>query len=142
MTTQPDFAVDVYQNEYLPDGATDVNAILTVTAAGGDPGATAGQQTVEAAEVIIVDTSGSMQYPPTKISAARQATAAAIDTLRDGVAFAVVAGSHQAQMVYPYGQRLVPATDHSRAEAKAAVAGLEPTGGTAIGQWLTLANSL
>ncbi len=142
MTTQPGFAVDVYQNEYLPVGATEVNAVLTVTSTGGDPGAAAGRPTVEAAEVIVVDTSGSMQNPPTKISAARQATAAAIDTLRDGVAFAVVAGSHKAELVYPSGERLVPATEHSRAEAKAAVAGLEPAGGTAIGKWLTLANRL
>ena len=29
-----DFTVDVFQNEYLPDGARGVNAIVTVTSAG------------------------------------------------------------------------------------------------------------
>jgi len=32
--SQPDFTVDIYQNEYLPEGARDVNAIVTVTTAG------------------------------------------------------------------------------------------------------------
>ncbi len=31
----PQFSVDVYQNEYLPEGAGEVNAIVTVTATGG-----------------------------------------------------------------------------------------------------------
>lgn len=31
----PQFAVEVYQNEYLPEGGRDVNAIVTVTSTGG-----------------------------------------------------------------------------------------------------------
>ena len=54
--------------------------------------------------VIMVDCSGSMDYPPTKMRNARDATAAAIDTLRDGVAFAVIAGTHVADGGLP-GQR-------------------------------------
>ena len=38
MTGQPDFAVEVYQNEYLSAGATEVNAIVTVTASGAATG--------------------------------------------------------------------------------------------------------
>jgi len=30
----PDFTVDVFQNEYLPVGAREVDAILSVTSAG------------------------------------------------------------------------------------------------------------
>ena len=30
----PDFTVDVFQNEYLADGAREVNAVVTVTSAG------------------------------------------------------------------------------------------------------------
>lgn len=30
----PRFSVDVYQNEYLPEGGREVNAIVTVTATG------------------------------------------------------------------------------------------------------------
>jgi uncharacterized protein YegL len=138
MSDHPDFTVEVFQNEYLAAIAQAVDAVVTVTAAGAD--AAAAQ--AEAAEVIVIDCSGSMNYPRAKISAARQATAAAIDTLRDGVSFAVVAGSHRATMVYPGDQRLVAANEQTRAEAKAAVAGLQADGGTAIGQWLTLANAL
>ena len=138
MSNGPEFGVEVYQNEYLPDGARAVDAVLTVTASG-----TAGS-TVEstAAEVIIVDCSGSMEYPRDKMAAAIQATAAAIDTLRDGVAFAVVAGTSNARSVYPVAGGLVAADARSRAAAKAAVRRLKPQGGTAIGKWLSLAAQL
>jgi hypothetical protein len=138
MTDHPEFSAQVYQNEYLPESGREVDAVVTVTATG----AASLSQSAHAAEVIVVDCSGSMGYPQTKISAARQATAAAIDTLRDGVLFAVVAGDHVARMVYPQDARLVPATAQTRAEAKAAADGLRPEGGTAIGQWLTLASRL
>src|ERR1700761_6937262 len=90
----PAFHAEIYQNEYLPEGGREVNAIVTVTATGG--GTTGGPRPPsgagggpDAAVVIMVDCSGSMEYPPTKMRHAREATAAAIDTLRDGVAFAV-----------------------------------------------------
>jgi hypothetical protein len=73
---------------------------------------------------------------------AKKATATAIDTLRDGVAFAVVGGNAQAHMVYPRERRMVPASAQTRAEAKAVVARLRADGGTAIGRWLDLANRL
>jgi hypothetical protein len=137
--TQPDFAVEVYQNEYLSSGSTEVNAIVTVTSSGAPTGpATSGG----AAEVIIVDCSGSMHVPRTKLSSAKQATAAAIDTLRDGVEFAVVAGTDEARLVYPYQHGLVVSSPTTRAEAKQAVAQLAANGGTAIGKWLALADSL
>lgn len=136
------FTVDVFQNEYLPDGGQEVNAIVTVTSdSGGLPGVAAPQAT-RAAEVIVIDTSGSMDHPPTKIRAAKQATAAAIDVLRDGVSFAVVAGSHEARMVYPQHRALVVADASTRERAKAAVATMRPDGGTAIGQWLLQAAAL
>ena len=53
-----------------------------------------------AAEIIIVDCSGSMGAPK-KMIQARQATAAAIEAIRDGVAFAVVAGTGEARQVWP-----------------------------------------
>ena len=49
------FTVEVYQNEYLPLGGTEVNAIVTVTSARRRPGP-AGQP--DAAEIVIVDTLG------------------------------------------------------------------------------------
>jgi hypothetical protein len=50
-----EFIVDVFQNEYLPGGAREVNAIVTVTSPGSaaDTPATA----AGAAEIIIVDRS-------------------------------------------------------------------------------------
>ena len=138
--TAPAFSADVFQNEYLPEGGREVNAIVTVTATGAAVGPVAASGT-DAAEVIIIDTSGSMNYPPTKIRAAKQATSAAIDTLRDGVLFAVVAGSHEARQIYPRAG-LVPADHTTRAQAKVAVSTMQPDGGTAIGQWLLAAHRL
>jgi hypothetical protein len=132
------FAVETYQNEYLAEGATEVDAIVTITAsAGGGP-----TGTTEAVEIIVIDTSGSMDYPPTKIRAARDATAAAIDCIRDGVWFAVVGGTQLAYQVFPSAGGLVQASPDTRERAKQSVAGLRSRGGTAIGEWLTLANSL
>jgi len=131
------FVAETYQNEYLPVGATEVNAIVTVTALGGD-GAAPGV----AAEIIIIDTSGSMSFPSTKLQAARQATGAALDALRDGTLFAVIAGSELAREVYPRRGILVPASAQTRKAAKIAVSRLSSTGGTAIGSWLHLAGEL
>ena len=43
MSAHPNFRVDIYQNEYLHQGATEVNAIVTVTSGGraGDSGGSA-----------------------------------------------------------------------------------------------------
>jgi hypothetical protein len=139
MTAQ--FSAEIDQNEYLPEGGRVVDAIITVTAEGGDL-RDAGAAPPSAAEVIMVDTSGSMAMPGTKIAEAKKATAVAIDTLRDGVAFAVVAGTAGAHMVYPAEPRMVPASAQTRAEAKAAVSRLRADGGTAIGRWLDLAGRL
>ncbi|MGX1882574.1 vWA domain-containing protein [Streptomyces sp. NPDC055287] len=156
----PQFSVDVYQNEYLPEGGREVNAIVTVTSTGGGTSGAAallagagaslayipvgqGQgQTPGAAVVIMVDCSGSMEYPPTKMRNAREATAAAVDTLRDGVTFAVVAGTHQAKEVYPGDGRLATASAVTRAQAKEALYRLSAGGGTAISTWLRLADKL
>ncbi|MEV7617273.1 VWA domain-containing protein [Streptomyces sp. NPDC089799] len=137
----PRFTAEVYQNEFLPAGGRDVNAIVTVTSTGGAT-ATHAAQPGSAAVVIMVDCSGSMQYPPAKMEGARQATAAAVDTLRDGTAFAVIAGTHVAKEVYPGQGRLAVADGTTRAQAKEALAGLRPGGGTAIGTWLRLADGL
>ncbi|WP_326802490.1 VWA domain-containing protein [Streptomyces sp. NBC_01788] len=146
----PQFSVDVYQNEYLPEGGREVNAIVTVTATGGGTigGAVAAPhlytpgQGPSAAVAIMVDCSGSMDYPPTKMRNARDATAAAIETLRDGVHFAVVGGTHVAKEVYPGGGRLAVVDSTTRDQAKQALRRLSAGGGTAIGTWLRLADRL
>ncbi|MES4906437.1 MULTISPECIES: VWA domain-containing protein [unclassified Streptomyces] len=156
-STVPRFSVEVYQNEYLPEGGREVNAIVTVTSTGG--GTTGGMPipavpapapardqgggpAPRAAVVIMVDCSGSMDYPPTKMRSAREATAAAIDAIRDGVAFAVVAGTHKAVEVFPGGGRPAIADPATRVRAKDALRKLSADGGTAIGTWLRLADRL
>ena len=136
MTT---FTAETYQNEYLAEGATEVNAIVTVTATGSpDPV----DRSVRAAVIVIVDTSGSMAVPGQNIRAAREATCAAIDCIRDGTEFAVIAGSDIARRVYPFDHALAIAGPHTRAAARVEVDRLKAKGGTAIGAWLTLANRL
>ncbi|WP_328790401.1 MULTISPECIES: VWA domain-containing protein [unclassified Streptomyces] len=138
----PRFSVEVYQNEFLPEGGRDVHAIVTVTASGGATATRAPVSDGTAAVVLMVDCSGSMEYPPEKMRGAREATAAAIDTLRDGTAFAVIAGTHVAKEVYPGQGRLAIADASTRAQAKEALRGLSSGGGTAIGTWLRLADGL
>jgi hypothetical protein len=132
--SQPDFTIEIFQNQYMPEGGREVNAIATVTS--GDQVAVA---SASGAEIIMVDCSGSMSSPQTKIAEARAATAAAVDVIRDGVAFAVIAGTAEAWPVYPSDGTLAVASERTRAEARAAVGRLRPSGGTAIGTWLRLA---
>ncbi|HEX8003044.1 MAG TPA: VWA domain-containing protein [Mycobacteriales bacterium] len=134
------FSATVFQNEYLPQGAADVNAVVTVTTEGGPPAATGAERVV----VLVVDTSTSMANA--KIRAARRATAAAIEVLPDGTLFAVVAGNETARCVYPppgrFGPAPVPADDRTRQEAMALVRGLDADGGTAISHWLDLTRDI
>ena len=53
--SQPDFTMDIDQNEYLAEGARDINAILTVTMVGTAPDSPAGE--TDTAEIIIIDLS-------------------------------------------------------------------------------------
>jgi von Willebrand factor type A C-terminal domain/von Willebrand factor type A domain len=140
--TECSFTVDVDQNQYLPEGGRDVSAIVTVTSAADAVGlsgpGTAGAEN-GGAEIIVIDCSGSMDYPHTKIAEARAATAAAVDVVRDGVLFAVIAGADKAWPVFPPDGGMAQADTTTRAAAKRAVAGLRADGGTAIGRWLELA---
>ena len=124
------FTVEVDQNNYLPVAATRVDAIVTVTATGGAAGPA---PAAEVLEVVVIDCSTSMTG--NKIQAARQATAAAIAALRDGVSFAVVAGNHVARQVFPPHGTAV-AGDGSRSAAIRLVERLQADGGTGIGNWL------
>ncbi len=136
-----EFTADVYQNEFLPDGGTDVNAIVTVTCRGAGEAGRSGAG--EAGEIIIVDTSGSMGR--TKLEAAKQAAAAAIEQILDGTWFAVVAGTHQAYLAYPparAGAGMVKMDPSTRFAAQQAVQMFRSDGGTAMGTWLILAARL
>lgn len=137
-----EFTASVYQNEFLPDGGTDVNAIVTVSCANagaagqGGGGGTAG-------EIIIIDTSGSMG--PITMAAAKRAAQAAVAEISTGTWFAVIAGSHEAALAYPRvtsGPGMAQMSTSTRAEASAAVEELWANGGTAISTWLDLAVTL
>jgi hypothetical protein len=126
---------EVFENEYLAADATDVHAIVSIECS--DAG-TAGQSGA-AAELIVIDTSGSMASPHAKIVAAREAAAAAVDAITDDTYFAVIAGNQAARHVYPYHSGMVLASEQSRGDAKEAVRHLDTQGGTAIGSWLQAA---
>lgn len=136
-----EFTSAVYQNEYLPDGGTDVNAIVTITCTGaGEAGKTGSG---DAGEIIIVDTSGSMGQ--TNMNAAKQAAMVALDHILDGTYFAVVAGNHKAYLAYPMvqtGAGMVRMDARTRAEARRAISFFRADGGTAMGTWLNLAKAL
>ena len=136
-----EFSATVYQNEFLPDGGTDVNAIVTVQCSGAGSAGQSGSG--DAGEVIIVDTSGSMGR--TKLEAAKIAASAAVDQILDGTLFAVVAGTHQAYLAFPpvrAGAGLVRMNPGARYAAHQAIAQFRSDGGTAMGTWLTLAGRL
>ena len=134
------FTLDVFQNEYLPERSREVNAIVTVTSAGSAADGPA--SAASAAEIIIIDCSGSMGTPEAKLVRAREAAAAAIDVIRDGTAYAVVAVASRARSLYPEGGGLAIADADTKKAAKRAVGRLRPHGGTAIGRWLRLAREL
>nr|NLI49890.1 VWA domain-containing protein [Propionibacterium sp.] len=136
----PTFTSTVYQNEFLPDGGTDVNAIVRLGVSGAGRAGASGKAP---GEIIIVDTSGSMGQ--VNMNAAKQGAMTALDTIADGTYFAVVAGTHEAYLAYPMvrtGQGMVEMTPRTRAEAKQAVSWFTADGGTAIGAWLNLARAL
>ena len=135
-----EFSADVFQNEFLADGGTDVHAVVTVSCEGSG---TAGSGGTDAAEIIIVDTSGSMTGA--NLAAAKNAAAVAIDQIVDGTWFAIIGGSHVATRVFPYPNarfNLVQMEPGARAEAKRAITRVGASGGTAMSTWLALADQL
>ncbi|MGY0059225.1 VWA domain-containing protein [Streptomyces sp. LZ34] len=136
----PAITLRVDQNEYLPAaaGRAEMHAIVRVEARGLGPAAAR----AAASEVIVIDCSGSMIGPPTKIMAARKATAAAVLALRDGTRFAVVQGTERAEVVYPPTGGMAVAGPDTKAAAARAAMRLAALGGTAIGAWLDLARRL
>ena len=133
------FRTEVFQNEFLPDGGTDVHAIVRISCSGaGQVGAGGG----EAAEILIVDTSGSMGQ--NGIAQGRYAAGVALQEITDGTWFAVIAGNHVGTLVYPaYGmQQMVRMDARTRQEALAATQHFRADGGTAMGTWLTKAKEV
>jgi hypothetical protein len=127
--------LEVHQNPCLPAGAQDVHAIASVTV---DAPAHAASSP---AQVIVIDRSYSMGGH--KIVRAREAAVAAVDALRDGSRFAVVAGNGRAEQIYPLDRgTLALATGSSRDAARGAIMALRADGGTNLVPWLELALAL
>jgi hypothetical protein len=141
MRAMAEFTASVYQNEFLPDGGTDVHAIVTVECTGAG---TAGQTGSGAAgEIIIIDTSGSMGQ--SAMAGAKRAAQAAVAEIVDGTYFAVISGNGAAFLAYPLvnaGPAMVPMNDATRAEATEAISHLRSGGGTEISTWLDMAGVL
>ncbi|MFT4110475.1 vWA domain-containing protein [Propionicimonas sp.] len=136
-----EFTSAVYQNEFLPDGGTDVNAIVTITCTGAGSAGRTGSG--DAGEIIVVDTSGSMGVA--NMNAAKQAAMIALDNILDGTYFAVVAGNHKAYLAYPMvqtGAGMVRMDARTRAEARRSISFFRAEGGTAMGTWLNLCKAL
>jgi len=134
-----EFSAEVYQNEFLPDGGTDVHAVVTVACTGAGAAGQVGGG--DAAEIVIVDTSGSMGE--VNIRMAQDAAVAAIDQIIDGTWFAVIAGTHEARLAFPAGRAelgMAQMDAASREAAKRAVSSFRADGGTAMGTWLTMAS--
>jgi len=129
------FTVEIDQNTYLPAGVGRVDAIITVQA----PDTPAAAPPADGLEIIILDCSTSMSGD--RISAARRAAAEAIAQVRDGVAFALIAGTATAEQVYPATGTAVSSA-RTRSEATERVMRLRANGATAIGTWLTLAGQI
>jgi hypothetical protein len=126
MSTQ--FKAEVFQNQYLPQGAKEVHAIVTVTAEGGEGVAV----TPKGGRLfgIICDNSGSMGGG--KIHAAKEAMVKIVNVLPEDAFFFIVIGSTKAKLVFP----LTNATPQNKHYAIAAIKAIEAGGGTVISSWL------
>ncbi len=128
MSTQ--FKAEVFQNQYLPQGAKEVHAIMTVTAEGSE--GVAGTHTGGSLFGVICDTSGSMGGQ--KIYAAKEAMVKVVNLLPDDCAFFIVTGSSSARVIFPVSI----ATPQNKERACGVIkAGLDAHGGTVISTWLT-----
>jgi hypothetical protein len=132
------FTLSVDHNLHLLVGEQKLDAILQVAATESAPDAASGHPL--AAEVIIIDTSRSMIGP--RIEEARRAASTAVDAIRDGTYFAVIAGHTSADLIYPASPGMVPATARNRSAAKRKIAKVTADGTTSMSAWLRLADAL
>jgi hypothetical protein len=132
-----EFTAETYQNEFLPPGGTEVSAIVSIDAHGSEMTPVAGSRT----EILILDRSASMAGH--KLAAMKRAAKAAIDCIRDGVWFGVIAGNETGHQIFPPpGWTLAVSNEATRADACQAIDELTAGGGTAMGRWLLLAREM
>jgi uncharacterized protein YegL len=126
------FTAEVFQNPYLNQGATQVNAIMTITTS-GDGGVSVATPKSQRLFGIICDISGSMGGA--KILAAKEAIVQIINLLPTDAAFFIVTGSSRAKLLVP----LVNAIPENKQRAIAQVKEISANGGTVISSWLNTA---
>jgi hypothetical protein len=124
-----DFKAEVFQNEFLPAGANEVHAIMTVTAGEGTAAAAAAPEGGRMFG-IICDVSGSMEGG--KIAAARSAMCRLVEMLPADCKFFVVAGSTDAHLIVP----VVTANAENKQRACSAIRNVQAVGATFISRWL------
>jgi hypothetical protein len=125
------FTAEVFQNPYLPQGATQVNAIMTIATSGNNEELTiAVPNHSQRLFGIICDTSGSMGGA--KMIAAKDAIVKIIDLLPSDAAFFVVTGSSRAKLLVP----LVNAVPENKMRAVSQVKEISANGGTLMSTWL------
>ncbi|MFB9662760.1 VWA domain-containing protein [Glycomyces mayteni] len=130
----PEFTLSVGCNPWIESGRTDLTAALTVTCGtGADPAA-------EVAEVIVIDRSESMSGA--KLDQAKRAAKSALEVVRDGALFAVVAGGYEAVPQYPRDGTLTRATRSTRRAAAKAIDAMKCGSSTRTGVWLRHAADL
>ncbi len=136
MTT---FAAEVFQNRFLPEGANEVHAIMTVTAQNTSASGSLEDSLEDSLGGgdrlfgIICDTSGSMQGD--KIQAAKTAMRTLVEMLPEDSRFFIVTGSSGSKMVCPTMQ----ATERNKHEAINAIRSISANGGTVMSRWLAAA---
>jgi uncharacterized protein YegL len=123
------FTAEVFQNPYLPQGAKEVNAIMTITASGNDGVAIVAPKS-QRLFGIICDTSGSMGGA--KILAAKDAIIQIINLLPTDAAFFIVTGASRAKLLVP----VVNAVPENKLRAISQVKEISANGGTVISTWL------
>ena len=120
------FKAEVFQNAYIPQGAAEVNAIMTVTVEGGLGLGSSGDKLIG----IVCDTSGSMEGG--KIHAAKDAIVRLVWMLPADTSFFVIAGGETGELIVPS----VKATNENKQRAIAAIKKIKAIGGTCISTWL------
>ena len=125
------FKAEVFQNQFLPEGAREVHAIMTIAVeAGNGVAATPNNGSLFG---IICDTSGSMGGK--KIHAARDAMVKAVNLLPEDAHFFIVTGASKASVICPVSK----ATFEKKQQAIAAIKEMYASGGTLMSTWLSQA---
>ena len=126
------FTAEVFQNPYLPQGAREVNAIMTIATSGSDNVTMAAPKS-QRLFGIICDTSGSMGGA--KMMAAKEAIVQIVNLLPTDAAFFIVTGASRAQLLVP----LVNAVPENKMRAISQVKNISANGGTLMSGWLNTA---